>query len=307
MNKQRALESYVAEISLNKGMSERSVEAYKSDLSSYLSFLEEKGIENIEEVKKDDIYEYVALCLDKNRKSSVVRKMSALRGFHSYISERLEIPDPSLNMASVRKTAYLPRVLNEKERNTLFSSFDDKDPKQLLDHCILEILYACGLRVSEMGSLTLNQYNRANLFLRILGKGSKERLVPIARSSAELLDRYLKEVRPLFDKNKSSRFFINKKGNPISRKYVSDLLTRKEKELGLSLDITAHSLRHSFATDLLANGADLRSVQELLGHSDISTTQIYTHVQARQLHQAYDSFFPRAFSEKEEEDKTKEE
>lgn len=299
-----AFDLYISDITLNKGMSERSIDSYSYDLKRYFSYLQKEGIEKVEDITKEHIYAYIAIELDEKKKSSVARSMTSIRNFHYYISDNFNIPNPAVHLASVKKTKYLPRYLSEAELNTLFSSFDDEDDIQLLNHVILEVLYSCGLRVSELCELTLNQYNRANLFIRVLGKGNKERMVPIANSSAELLNRYIDTARARLNKKGSQRIFINRLGNNITRKYVSDLLIAKEKELGMDLDITAHSFRHTFATDLLANGADLRSVQELLGHSSISTTQIYTHVQSKQLHNAYDAYFPRGRMQKNE---TKEE
>ena len=300
---QDAYELYITDITVNKGMSNRSIESYSSDLKRYFAFLNRQNITQVEEITRDVIYDYIAEALDSLSKSSVARELTSIRGFHYYLSENLRMDNPAVNLASVRRSKSLPRFLSEAELKTLFDSFDDAKEPELLYHVICEMMYSCGLRVSELCNLTMNQYNRSNNFIRVLGKGNKERMVPIAESSAELLNKYLDTVRPFWNQKGMNYLLINPRGNQLSRKYVSDLLKRKEVELGLDLSITAHSFRHTFATDLLANGADLRSVQELLGHSSISTTQIYTHVQTKQLHAAYDSFFPkRDIKEKEKED-----
>ena len=293
-----ALELYISDITLNKGMSERSIDSYHYDLKKYIAYLREEEIENAEDITKEHIYNYIALELDELAKSSVARSITSIRNFHYFLSDSFHMKNPAVNLSAVRKTRYLPRYLNQSELDLLFESFNDEEPVELFNHAILEVLYSCGLRVSELCNLTMNQYNRANLFIRVLGKGNKQRMVPIAKSSAELLNRYIDTVRVQFNKKNLSYIFVNKRGNHITRKYVSDILNAKEKELGMDSSITAHSFRHTFATDLLANGADLRSVQELLGHSSISTTQIYTHVQSKQLHNAYDQFFPRGRTER---------
>ncbi len=295
-----AYDLYITDITVNKGMSSRSIESYSADLKRYFSYLESRNITTVEEIRKKTIYDYIAIALDELSKSSVARSLTSIRGFHYYLADNLKMENPAVNLASVKRSKTLPRFLSEEELNCLFDSFNDDDPHELLNHCICELMYSCGLRVSEVCNLTLNQYNRANLFLRVLGKGNKERMVPIARSSADLLNCYLDGTRPEYNKRNLSYLLINRRGNQLSRKYVSDMLTAKEKELGLDLNITAHSFRHTFATDLLANGADLRSVQELLGHSSISTTQIYTHVQAKQLHQTYDAYFPKRDTQRKE-------
>ena len=288
-----ALELYISDITLNKGMSERSIDSYHYDLKKYIAYLKEEEIENAEEVTKEHIYNYIALELDELAKSSVARSITSIRNFHYFLADSFHMKNPAVNLSAVRKTRYL----NQSELDLLFGSFDDSESVQLFNHAILEVLYSCGLRVSELCNLTMNQYNRANLFIRVLGKGNKQRMVPIAKSSADLLNSYIDTVRVQFNKKNLPYIFVNRRGNHITRKYVSDILNAKEKELGMDSDITAHSFRHTFATDLLANGADLRSVQELLGHSSISTTQIYTHVQSKQLHSAYDQYFPRGRSE----------
>ena len=287
-----ALELYIGDITVNKGMSINSIDSYQSDLKQYIAYLNKESIVDVETVSKEHIYAFITTQLDIKNKSSVTRMISAIHSFHFFINIQYpNIKNPASNIKTIRKTQYLPKYFNQDELAKLFDSFGDL-PKDIYHHTILELMYACGLRVSELCDLKINQYNRLNGFVRIIGKGNKERMVPIAKFSAHLLDKYIDEVRINYNKKDLAYIFINHLGNRLTRQYVGNMLKSKEKELGLDLDFSPHSFRHTYATDLLANNADLRVVQELLGHSDISTTQIYTHVQKSQLHKAYDQFHP---------------
>ena len=174
----------------------------------------------------------------------------------------------------------------------LLNSFTRDDPKQELNRTILELIYACGLRISELCSLTVAQVQLETGILRILGKGNKERIVPIPNQVVKDLDHYLNLIRPIWNQHKTNTFFINHLGNRITARSIQLLLKQKAMECGFQKDITPHSLRHTYATHLLQAGADLRIIQELLGHSNIKTTEIYTHVQNRQLFEAYQNFHP---------------
>ena len=172
--------------------------------------------------------------------------------------------------------------------NTFTDSLED-----ILNHSLLEIIYACGLRVSEVCNLTLSQVDLNVGIVKIIGKGNKERIVPIPKNSISILKKYSDVVRVVYNKNKNNYFFINKKGNKIRSEYIENMLKCIVVELGLNPNITPHKLRHSYATHLLANGSDLRSIQELLGHSDIATTQIYTHVESNRMIENYKRFHPK--------------
>ena len=174
----------------------------------------------------------------------------------------------------------------------LLSSFTNANPKEILDHALLEFIYACGLRVSEAVNLTLNRVNLEEGMVRVLGKGNKERLVPVPKGSVPVLKRYLEIVRPLFVKKPMAQFFVNSCGRPVTVRYVELLVREKCEEAGIDKHLTPHKLRHSYATHLLQGGADLRSIQELLGHADIGTTEIYTHVADKQLVDSYQKFNP---------------
>lgn len=287
-----AYQIFLTEISINKNMSENSIIAYQSDLKQYFNYLVSIDITTVEDINKEYIYDFIMIQLNSKKKSSVARMISAIKAFHStlYLYDQ-SIIDPTLNIHSIQKTKYLPKYFNKKDLNAFFDSFGNTQ-KDIYHKAIFELMYACGLRVSELTKLKMNQYNPANLFIKILGKGNKERLVPIAKYSANLLNEYINNIRPQFNKKKLQFIFVNHLGNRLTRQYVGVVLKSKEKELGINLKLSPHSFRHTFASDLLANDADLRTVQELLGHADISTTQIYTHVNSDQLHKAYDRFHP---------------
>ena len=224
--------------------------------------------------------------------ASVVRMASSIRSFHRDLAFMHDEKDPSLNLEVHKDTKRLPVFCTVDEINRLMSSFDDEDPKQYLDHAILEMIYACGLRVSEVTTLTLNRVDLDTGKCRVLGKGDKERIVPIPDGSVAFLKGYRDIVRPVYLKGRSNLFFLNRFGRRITSKYVENLLVQKCNELNFKKHITPHKLRHSYATHMLQGGADLRTIQEILGHSNIATTEIYTHVQNRQLFDSYEMYHP---------------
>ena len=224
--------------------------------------------------------------------SSLCRMTASIRSFHHYLTFMFDEKDPSLNLEVHRGSKTLPIFCTIEEINRLMSSFDDTNPKDALDHSILEMIYSCGLRVSEVVSLTVNRVDLETGLVRVLGKGNKERVVPIAMGSIPVIKHYFLVVRALYLKKKTNLFFINKFGRKVTTKYVEVMLKEKCDEVGIQKHITPHKLRHSYATHLLQGGADLRSIQEMLGHSDIRTTEIYTHVQNKQVFTSYENFHP---------------
>jgi integrase/recombinase XerD len=220
-----------------------------------------------------------------------LRQLSVLRGFHAFVADKDPLlTDPTDTLPGIRKIERLPQSIPTTEVDVLL---EGEQGHLDLDRPLIDLLYSCGLRVTELVTLQLNQVFLEEGFLRILGKGNKERIVPMADATRSSLRHYLVNVRPLWQKSRTANVFINAKGKPISRQYVYTMLVSKERQLGLKTHLTPHKLRHSFATVLLNGGADLRVVQELLGHSDIRTTQIYTHVEERRLRNAYDEHHPK--------------
>ncbi|MCR4951004.1 MAG: tyrosine-type recombinase/integrase [Solobacterium sp.] len=287
-----ALKEYFLHIQVNEGKSRRTVSSYQNDLSQYAAFLKENGCEDTSEISSQLIDQFIVRELSVKKSSSVVRMAAAIRSFHKDLSFMHDEEDPSLNLTVHKDVKSLPVYCTVEEIRTLMDSFDDSDPKQFLDHAVLEMIYACGLRVSEVTSLTLNRTDLDSGRLRVLGKGDKERIVPIPSGSVPLLKKYRDVLRPVLVKGRTSLFFVNRYGRRLTPRYVESMLQSKCTELGFQKHITPHKLRHSYATHMLQGGADLRSIQEILGHANISTTEIYTHVQNKQLFDNYAKFHP---------------
>ena len=270
--------------------SKLTVSAYLSDLQQYRMFQTTHQVD-LASIDTPAIVTYLDHLKADRSNASVLRQLSVLRGFHAFISDRdPSMTNPTETLPGVRKLERLPQSIPTTEVDVLLegeNGFLD------LDKPLIDLLYSCGLRVTELVTLQLNQVFLEEGFLRILGKGNKERIVPMADATRKTLQHYLVNVRPLWAKSRSANVFINAKGKPISRQYVYTMLVKRERQLGLKTHLTPHKLRHSFATALLNGGADLRVVQELLGHSDIRTTQIYTHVEERRLRNAYDDHHPK--------------
>ena len=226
---------------------------------------------------------------------SVSRALSAVRGFYAFAGAHLEFAgDPTADLTNPKTGLSLPKSLSEGEVEALLGSPAAADPLGLRDRAMLELLYASGLRVSEIVSLSLDAADLESGILRVRGKGGKERLVPFGASAARWLARYLDAARPALDRKRSPHLFLTVRGTPMTRQRFWQLIERYGRVAGIRSRLTPHSLRHSFATHLLEHGADLRALQMMLGHSDIATTQIYTQVSRSRLRRVYDQFHPRA-------------
>ena len=287
-----ALKRYLTELTVNEGKSVRTVKSYESDLKQYLSFLEDEGIKDTKKISPELVEGFIIEQSLTKKGTSLSRMAASIRSFHQYLNYLYEEKDPSLNIEVHRGLKSLPVFATVEQINTLMASFDDSNPEQLFQHALLELIYSCGMRVSEATSITVNRVDLDTGMVRILGKGNKERIVPIPRGSITVLERYLHLVRPLYLKKNTNLFFINRFGRPVTRESVEKLLREKCNELGFQEHLTPHKLRHSYATHLLQGGADLRAIQEMLGHSDIRTTEIYTHVANRQMFESYNKFHP---------------
>lgn len=303
---QEALEDYLNYIQAVDQKSDATIHSYKNDLHTYQFYLESKGITDMDEISYQNIQDFLEYLRSDHvdeqgnryfvaRKSSSINHMiSTLHTFHRYITMTYpQIYDPTYHIRSKKTPTHLPLYFNVHDIEMLLNSFQTSD-QDLLDKAILELLYGCGLRVSECCNLKLNQLHLEQGFLRVIGKGDKERMVPMHERSIKAIRTYLDVDRRYWEKKRSPYVFLNASSNVVSRQYVHTLIKRKLKECGLNEQLSAHSFRHSFATHLLDGGADLRVVQELLGHSDIATTQIYTHVQNQRLKNVYTSSHPRA-------------
>ncbi len=291
MKLERAFREYLMDLSLGEGKARNTVTNYSRDLRKYQTFLTEEGIEDAGEIDDRLVEDFFFELRDEYADATVNRIKTSVRNFHRYLNYKYDISDPTLNLRVSKGGKRLPVYCTKEEIETIMSSFDEK-PESLLDHAILETIYGLGLRVSECCSLKVSQVNLREGFATILGKGSKERLIPIPKQTMDVMKEYYTSCRPLFAKSPSNSFFLNPKGRQIYPRYVQNMLKSVVGNCGIKKNITPHKLRHSYATHLLEGGADLRSIQELLGHSDISTTEIYTHVESERLKSVYEKAHP---------------
>ena len=247
-------------------------------------------------MRRPDLGQYLSALRRRGLSArSVSRALSAVRGFYAFAGAHLEFAeDPTADLTNPKTGLSLPKSLSEAEVEALLGSPAAADPLGLRDRAMLELLYASGLRVSEIVSLSLDAADLESGILRVRGKGGKERLVPFGASAARWLARYLDAARPALDRKRSPHLFLTVRGTPMTRQRFWQLIERYGRVAGIRSRLTPHSLRHSFATHLLEHGADLRALQMMLGHSDIATTQIYTQVSRSRLRRVYDQFHPRA-------------
>lgn len=291
---QTAIEQYLSYITVIENKSHATIVSYRNDLKKYQTFLQENEIEQIEEVDHLDIQDFLSDMLSTLSKRSVSHLLTSLKNLHNYLFLNYNIASPIQNLSMKSAKDHLPVFLSETELEAIFDSFDLEDDVSFLKMLILKTIYVTGMRVSEICNLASKQVNLTHQSIRVLGKGNKERIVLIDDSTKEQLNHYFLTIRKKFlGKKESNNFFVNDMGNPISRQYVYHIVKERQKVLQIQKKISPHTFRHSFATHLLNCDVDLRTVQELLGHSDISTTQIYTHVQNKQLKSAYQRL-PRA-------------
>ncbi len=289
------LKIYCDYLAVEKGLSANSLSSYALDIRKLFDFLD-RDRKSLLRLKETDLVEFIHLQAQSGLSPrSLARLVSSLKSFFRFLLLENHIKkNPAEGLTSPSLWLTLPRVLMVEEVESLLEKPDLSKPQGIRDRAVLEILYGCGLRVSELVSLELKDVRLAQGFLICKGKGSKERIVPVGRAAARWLKTYLKEVRPLWDRNGSAVIFLTRRGKPFTRQGIWKILKTYGQEAGLRGKIHPHILRHSFATHLLERGADLRSVQMLLGHSQITTTQIYTHVSRDRLKQIYDRFHPRA-------------
>jgi integrase/recombinase XerD len=294
-----AISMFLTHVRVEKGLSPNTVSAYRRDLIKFEEFTKKKKLA-LEKITRDDLVDFLAsLYRQKLESRTVARHQVTLRNFFRFaLVQELITIDPSLNLESPKIRRSLPGYLRLEELERLLAQPDDKTALGLRDHAMLEVLYSTGLRVSELVHLRVMDLDRSAGCVRCIGKGDKERIVPIGKKALALVERYLKDARAkLVGKGKqisANTLFINRRGGSLSRVGVWKILSAYGRKAGLRVGLTPHMLRHSFATHLLERGADLRSVQLMLGHSDISTTQIYTHVVEERLKQVYKAHHPRA-------------
>ena len=290
------IDSFIDYLSVERGLAKNTIIAYREDLNTYLDFMIKRGINALSKVSKNDIVEFMLFEKGKGvSPTSISRRLAAIRMFHRFLArERVLKDDPTTLIDSPKLWKKVPDTLSLNEVEALISQPDPRLRQGARDKAILETLYATGMRVSESTNLKLNNVNLDIGFLRCIGKGNKERVIPLGKKAIHSISRYLEFSRPHLLKNKTSDFlFINRSGNKLSRQSVWKLIKQYAKEAKIKKPIKVHTLRHSFATHLLERGADLRSVQEMLGHSNISTTQIYTHIDKERLKTIHKAFHHR--------------
>lgn len=294
-----ALEDYIHFLKVERQLAANTIKSYQRDLTDYINFLLAIDINSIEATTRGDILRYLQKLKEEGKSSRTVsRHISSVRSFHKFLlRENIMTEDPSVHLELPRVEQKLPRVLSIEEIDQLIEMPDRLTLQGIRDYALLEILYGTGMRVSELIDLDMEDIHLTMGFVRVFGKGGKERIVPLGHKAIEACTKYIDEARPHFIGKKESTvhaFFVNMRGGRLTRQGCWKILKGYAMKANIEKKLTPHILRHSFATHLIENGADLRAVQEMLGHADISTTQIYTHVSRSRLKEVYVKFHPRA-------------
>jgi len=291
---------FLAYLELERGLSRNTLNAYRTDLFQYGEHLSAHGLDALK-ARPADIADFLADLATGNGRpacsaSTIHRKAACLRSFYKHLRrDELVADDPTASLSAPRRAKKLPQVLNYSEVQLLLAAPRGDEPTVLRDRALLETMYACGLRASETIGLEVGDVDLREGFLRARGKGSKERLVPLGRQAIAAISVYRRSARPkLIGERHEPKLFVNFRGGPLTRQGLYKIVQRHARAAGLSGRMSPHTLRHSFATHLLAGGCDLRAVQEMLGHADIATTQMYTHLSGEQLKDVYFRSHPRA-------------
>jgi integrase/recombinase XerD len=290
------LNRYYNHLLIEKGAAGNTLEAYGRDLNRYVSFLEQKELTDVRDVASGTVIEFlVQIKAEGLSANSMNRSLAALRGFYKFLLQENILDESPLTHIELAKVwMRLPDTVSKEEMNLILSQPGDRTPFALRDSAMLELLYATGLRVSELISLTMNSINWQVGFLIVMGKGSKERVVPIGKTAYDCVRRYVDESRPRLIKSKTTDvLFLNRFGRAFTRQGLWKIIIHYAQKAGLQKNVHPHTFRHSFASHLLEGGADLRAVQVMLGHADISTTQIYTHITKDRLKEIHRKYHPR--------------
>ena len=298
----RNLDFFETFLTLERGLGVNTVQAYLTDLRGFADFCENNGVNNASSITREVILDFLGDRQDNHFEVSttLARKLISIKLFCRFLQQEGVIEsDPTEIMSSPRLWSYLPGFLSTEEVDALLTAFpaQSKEPLPQRNRAILELIYASGLRVSEAAHLKVSDVNFEDATLRITGKGSKVRIVPVGKTALQILKFYITKSRPeLLDANRpnTAELFLSVRGKPLNREWIWAIVKEAAAIAGIDRDIYPHMLRHSFASHLLANGADLRVIQEMLGHSDLRTTEIYTHVGNERLAQIHKQFHPRA-------------
>jgi len=290
------IDEYLNFMAVEKGASRNTIDAYSRDLNRYAGFVEERGVVQISAIGTEDVIAYLASLHGEGlAANSVNRALAAIRGFYRYLLREKKVDHtPMAHIVLAKTWTRLPDVLSREEMALLLAQPGAKTPADIRDSAMLELVYATGIRVSELIGLTVNSINWQVGYLVAMGKGEKERIVPVGQTAYERVKRYREAARPLLLKGRESELlFLNRSGKGLTRQGFWKIVKKYAAKAGLDKAIHPHTFRHSFASHLLEGGADLRSVQIMLGHADISTTQIYTHVTRERLKEIHRKYHPR--------------
>lgn len=284
---------------VEKGLAKNTVLSYERDLKSYIHFLRNvEAITSFNAVQRFHIVQFLSFLKEQGKSAkTLARHVASVRAFHQFLlREKAVEQDPSVHIETPKSERSIPKVLSLQEVEKLLDAPKNSGHFGLRDKAMLELLYATGIRVSELINIDLEHVHLTMGFVRVTGKGNKERIIPVGRTASEAIKSYIEHGRPHFltKKHKDDALFLNHQGKRLTRQGFWKILKKLTAEAGINIELTPHTLRHSFATHLLENGADLKAVQEMLGHVDISTTQIYTQVTKTKLKDVYSKFHPRA-------------
>lgn len=293
-----ALEDYMHFLKVERQLAGNTIISYRRDLDEYMDSMEQAGYAMIDDVERPAILEHLHQLKEGGKSARTIsRHISSIRSFHQFLlREKVTTQDPTVHLELPKLEQKLPRILSMDEIDRLIAIPDRSKPQGVRDNALLEVLYGTGMRVSELIGLDMDDIHLSMGFIRVFGKGGKERIIPLGSQAIESCKKYIDEARPvLIEKQKNAEaLFVNMRGSRLTRQGCWKLLKGHALKAGIQKELTPHILRHSFATHLIENGADLRAVQEMLGHADISTTQIYTHVSRSRLKEVYVKFHPRA-------------
>lgn len=291
------VQEFIHYLAVERGLADNTLDSYNRDLNQFLGFLQQEQVQDAQKATRNMVMSYLLFLQKRGRATATIsRHLAALKSFyHFLLKEKYIEKDPTANLESPKLEKKLPQILAVNEVETLLNQPLGADPATMRDKAMLELLYATGIRVSELIQLDINHINVDMGYIRCFGKGSKERIVPVGSFARRCVDEYLHKGRTKIIKiNTEQALFVNQHGRRLTRQGFWKIIKKYARRAGISKVITPHTLRHSFATHLLENGADLRSVQEMLGHADITTTQIYTHLTKGRLREVYAKSHPRA-------------